>query len=173
MTQWRYLQYNPNSNSPSSMPGTRRSTACSVKRNCDDRWQLLGSNDKQTRAILSSRFLKHCPNLINTPPLVITCPDGLDEVSKRFESEEGRVNDIEKMIILHELRDFVFQKRVNEFHWDVNNCVELEFSRQHYAGNLNDSPGRVPTSRTDTDDGQSLQSSEATIRDVTVPDDAN
>lgn len=130
MTQWRYFLFTPSSSGSETMRGHIRPTTCSVKLNFDDAWQLLGNRGARSQAPSVNSFLKHCPNLKNTPSQVISCPEGLDEVTKRLESEEGRVNDIDKLISLHELRDFVFQNRIDAFHWKIEDCVELEFLRQ-------------------------------------------
>lgn len=130
VSQWRYFLFTPSSdnNSPCKS-GEPRRTTCSVKRGTLDRWQLVGrSTTQSTKANTNTNsFLKHCPDIKKTPALVITCPEGLEDVTKRLESEEGRINDMEKLERLHDLRDFVFQPRVDPFHWDINSCVERAY----------------------------------------------
>lgn len=60
----------------------------------------------------------------------VLCPDGEDAVTKRIESEEGRINSEDKMISLYSLRDFVFRDRMDSFHWDLDETVETEKFRE-------------------------------------------
>ena len=153
-TQWRYFEFTPNPDAVPAARGQPRSTVCSVKRKCNDEWQPLENSGSRSRTSLRNSFLRDCPNIINTPPLVISCPEGLAEVTKRFDSEEGRINNIDKMISLHELRDFVFRQRVDDFHWDTESCVELEFIRtSHNTNNDNDAAAcRTPSKRANESD---------------------
>ena len=65
-------------------------------------------------------ILKFPPDLKLTPPLKVECPRGLDKVSKRLCSEEERINNVDNLIDLHKLRDFVFADRLDTFHWDIS-----------------------------------------------------
>ena len=51
------------------------------------------------RSSRTSRFelLQKCPSLSETPELNILCPDGVAEVTKRFESEEVRIGNVAKI----------------------------------------------------------------------------
>ena len=134
LTQWRYFLFTPSSNVPAATNAScssvsHRTVSCSVKQNCDDNWQPIRNSGANSSSSTSPGFLRHFPDIANTPPLNIDCPDGLKEVTKRLESEDGRV-DIDKMISLHNLRDFVFRKRVDNFHWTLSSCVETEFQRR-------------------------------------------
>lgn len=55
------------------------------------------------------------------------------EVTKRIESEEGRIKQPSKVIELRKLRDSVFRSRKELFHWNLNNSVEHRF-REKVSG---------------------------------------
>ena len=128
ITQWRYFLFTLGSNenihtSEHSQSGPLP-TVCHVKENNSEKWEFLF---KSTGGGKPGGILRQCPDLRKTPPLKISCPDGVDNVTKRFCSEEGRVNDIDKMIELHKLRDFVFRSRTDPFHWDLKSSPETEY----------------------------------------------
>lgn len=134
ITFWRYFLFtSTQSNAASTAPDTRCSIL-SVKKDADSSWQSLLPTNKDTG---SNGILRSHPDLSLTPPLKITCPDGVNEINKRFCSEEERINDADKLIELHDLRDFVFQSREDPFHWDLEQCVETEHKRP--------APGILPT----------------------------
>lgn len=96
------------------------------RKNCDDAWvNLYPTHSKEFRA----GVLNSCPDFTATPPTNISCPDGLNEVNKRLWSKDERINDAEKSIELQDLRDFVFRKRTDHFHWKMANEVETEHKR--------------------------------------------
>lgn len=129
VTQWRYFLFSPFfGDSSTSNKKRARTTSCSVKRSCDDSWTPIGNVSASNSTNSANGFLRFCPDVKKTPPLKIKCPDGLADVTKRLESEDGRVNDPEKMIRLQALRDFVFRERTDIFHWDVENCLEATAS---------------------------------------------
>ena len=74
-------------------------------------------------------FLKFCPDLHKTPALKITCPPHEKKIIQRIVSEEGRINNSDKMIELHELRQYVFRNRVDEMHWDLSSTFEISSAR--------------------------------------------
>ena len=122
ITHWRYFRFSSD-DGKLFMKGSTTATICHVKRNCVDPWvPLFSPSSRATK----TGFLVTVPNISHTPYLNIPCPDGLREVTKRLDTEEGRVKNIQKMIELHALRDFVFQSRTDRFHWDMSNSVELE-----------------------------------------------
>lgn len=49
--------------------------------------------------------------------------EGKDEITKRLESEEGIINDTEKLRALHTLRDHVFHSRTEVFNWNIVESV--------------------------------------------------
>lgn len=124
ITQWRYFLFTRNPSCSHQLKAAPLTTKCFVKKNSKDVWQNMFRNEVGSNPF---GILRHCPDIRKTPPLNISCPEGLENVCKRLESEEGRINDAEKMITLHELRDFVFSSRVDQFHWDIQTSVETEF----------------------------------------------
>ena len=97
-----------------------------VKHKWSDEWKKLFNN---CRGDNPEGALKFCPDLSLTPPLEIECPDGCEKVTKRIQSEAGRIGSSTKMANLYALRDFVFAARRDEFHWNLENVVELEHCR--------------------------------------------
>lgn len=154
VTQWRYFLF-CSENDPEQPREKRlksiRSTSCYVKKNCDDVWEnLYPAHSKALRA----GILKSCPDIEDTPSLKVKCPDGLEDVNKRIWSEDERINDADKLIDLHELRDFVFCARTDPFHWDLTDLVETEFKRrkdsqEDQRGDNNSAVPRDPQSTTD------------------------
>ena len=123
ISQYRYFKFTRAFAETDNDNGGSVSTMCYVKINCEDQWSELFErrNGNGCRGVL-----KFSPSLEDTPPLKIKCPDGMDDVTKRIISEDGRINNVDKVIQLQELRDFVFQTRVDDFHWDLNSIVETE-----------------------------------------------
>lgn len=95
-------------------------TSCSARVACTDQWQSL-----RTVQDVNGGFLSKVPNIRDTPRTLISLPPGKDEVSKRFQSEETRINSTAKLRELHEIRDHVFQVRKDIFHWNLESCLEL------------------------------------------------
>ncbi len=126
-TQYRYFKFS-RTFQESSERGVTHSTTCHVRLTCYDSWRPLTKTRKENR---STGFLKFCPDLRKTPPLKIKCPDGQQKVIDRFNSEEGRVNNVDKMMELHKLRQFVFSDRVDPFHWDLESVVESSLYHNH------------------------------------------
>ncbi len=133
ITQWRYFLFvSENGTGPStSRTPQPRSTTCYVKKNCEDEWQHLYP---KSSSAFRAGVLTTCPDISETPPLHISCPDGLEEVNKRLWSEDERINNADKTIELHELRDFVFRNRVDPFHWDMNVAIENEYMHTEKSG---------------------------------------
>lgn len=135
ITQYRYFLFCSENPTDPSLKSSYRSTTCYVKKNCDDKWEnLYPSHSKAIRA----GILTACPDISNTPATNIKCPDGLEDVKKRLWSEDERINNPDKVIDLHELRDFVFSDRTDPFHWDLATSVETEHIRTK-AANTSDS----------------------------------
>ncbi len=123
ITQFRYFKFSRAQIMEHDRITSPIPTVCHVKVRCSDEWKRLFPDRKGQNV---HGILKHCPNLRNTPSLVLKCPDGLQQVTKRISSEEARVNNADKLISLYELRDFVFRDRVDQFHWDLRKSVETE-----------------------------------------------
>ncbi len=121
ITQYRYFKFTRAFSEEDSMNNTPVSTMCHVRSSCYDNWKELyvGKNGDGQKGLL-----KKCPDIRKTPPLVISCSDSVDDITKRFVSEEGRINDTNKLMQLYELRDFVFTNRTDKFHWDLTNSAE-------------------------------------------------
>ena len=125
ITTWRYFIFTPDEFDTSNITssGGGRPTKCMVKADSDGSWQPLFSTSQSNPP---HGILKCHPELLRTPPLKITSPDGLIDVNKCLWSEEERVNNVDKMVELHDLRDFVFQTRTDKFHWNLSQTIETE-----------------------------------------------
>ncbi len=110
-----------------------RLTACFVKHACNAEWMELTSEGP----LKGQGFLKFTPNLANTPPLQIAELSGIDDINKRLNSEEQRINSTDKMRQLYELRDYIYKKRTERFHWNLKQCVELKGRQQKSKGKVN------------------------------------
>ncbi len=102
-----------------------RETSCFVKHIASGDWKNLIDHGPS----MGHGFLKFPPDLSSTPPLNITEISGIEEVNKRFNSEEQRINSTAKMRQLIELRDYVYRARTEKFHWNLKTCVELSNMR--------------------------------------------
>lgn len=123
ISQYRYFKFTSAFEEHDDITKGPLSTQCLVRHNCSESWRSLFSTNRGSNP---NGILKSCPNLHNMPPLTIKCPDGQEKVTKRIYSEEGRINDPQKMIDLYGLRDFVFKDRVDAFHWNLEASVETE-----------------------------------------------
>lgn len=72
--------------------------------------------------------------LIPPPP-----PDNVLEVNKHLESVEDRIGSQENMQSLLKLKEKVYKRRVEAFHWDLTSCFEL---RGDYIGITNSGGSR-------------------------------
>ncbi len=99
--------------------------SCMVKVNVTEQW--VDIKVLSPKASISS-FTRFAPNLRNTPPLKIQCPDGKSKVTECIEAAESRIPDTSKVDSLIKLRDKVFNERVEQFHWNLETCVELNLS---------------------------------------------
>lgn len=118
-SQYRYFHFNRR-----SVRGTQSNdtlTQCTVKVGCKDEWRPIRIDGDTNRG-----FLVLVPQLRHTPPTIISLPTGKEEISRRFDSEESRINNTKKLRELVELRDHVFRARTDIFHWDLGECVELQ-----------------------------------------------
>jgi len=134
ISQYRYFKFSRSFSEHDTLQGAIVSTRCHVKHSCYDQWREMFPSKKGKTP---SGILKHCPDLNKTPSLKITCPVGYNDVTKRIQAEEGRINNIDKMIHLTELRDFVFKSRVDEFHWDLSEAAETEHINKHRSSSGN------------------------------------
>lgn len=160
---WRYFLFSIDK-SNSGLNGARLTT-CHVKQNCGDAWLPLFPYTKNGKA----GILRHLPNLSQTPNLNIKCPDGRDKINKRLESEEGRINSSDKMIELHALRDFVFQDRVDSFHWDLPNCVESGPQQDVQQNDFGEERNDISKECTDQGSGGRKRGQGASHSDVPAP----
>lgn len=144
ITTWRYFLFTSTQSAAAPTQTTGRCTIICVKKDVDGSWQSMLPTSKDNG---SNGILRSFPDLSLTPQLKITCPDGVNEINKRFCSEEERINDADKLIELHELRDFVFQERTDTFHWDLTQCVETEHLRS-----ARNAPPPPTTTNTHTDE---------------------
>ncbi len=104
---------------------TSDSISCNIKVNVIDEWFDIGN--LSARGSIRS-FTKFAPDLSKTPPLHISCPDGKEKVTECIEAAESRIPSVEKVDALFSLRDKVFKERTEEFHWNLQHCVELNHS---------------------------------------------
>lgn len=93
---------------------------CHVKVKCNDDWRALRTSRQG-----NGGFLTQIPDLQKTPPVHTKSLHNKAEVKKRLESEEGRINNMTKLADLHDLMDDVYNPRVDNFHWDLTDCLEL------------------------------------------------
>ncbi len=113
---------------------TQPSISCMVKVNIHDDWEPL-----------KPLFLVSVPDLINTPPTVISFSadsrlgKAKSEFNKRLESEEERIRIPQKVGELKQLRDHIFRSRSERFHWNVSSCIELRHKRSLEGQSSSDS----------------------------------
>lgn len=129
ITQFRYFKFTPSFSDDDNNERPLR-TECHTKQNCEEAWKPLWNSKNISKP---KGFISFTPNFNKTPPLKINCPDGVQEVTKRLISEEGRINNENKMAELQELRDFVFSSRMDDFHWDLHSAVEIEHYRSYFS----------------------------------------
>ncbi len=98
------------------------SISCMIRVNVTDDWSDIKSFS--ARGTIQS-FTKFAPDLTKTPPLQISCPDGKDKVTECVTAAESRIPSVQKVDELLSLRDKVFKERSEAFHWDLNQCVEM------------------------------------------------
>ena len=84
---------------------------------CSDEWRPLRGDNL-------SGFLKTIPDLSMMPATIVTSPDNLDEVNKRLDSEQPRINSVVKQRSLEALRDVVYSSGEETFHWNLRECIE-------------------------------------------------
>ena len=95
-------------------------TQCHVKVQFVDDWQPLSMST-------TKGFLKRIPNLLETPPTETIPPDNVVEINKCLESVHSHSRKLAARVLpeLEALREVVYTKREDPFHWDLRNCVEL------------------------------------------------
>lgn len=76
---------------------------------------------------ISHSFLQIPPGYKEPPNLKISCTERLDKVTMPFISEEGCINNFEKMIELYDLRVFGFNSITSIFHQYLASSVESTF----------------------------------------------
>lgn len=101
------------------------SITCMIRVNVTDNWSDI--KDLSPRGTVLS-FTKFTPDLRNTPPLIIKCPEGKQRVTDCIEAAESRIPSVIKVDSLLALSDKVFQDRVDPFHWNLDSCPELNQS---------------------------------------------
>lgn len=132
-SQFRYFKFGRDAREATDgVPGVSSSimTSCVVKIKVTEDWRVLTTPG----GVLCKGFLKFLPDLSKIPHTVIKCPPGVEEVSKRFASEEGRINNTSKLIALHKIRDEVFSDRSDPCHWDLSEAVEYNLVRRLHIG---------------------------------------
>ncbi len=122
-SKYRYFKFSKAVATPGSSNITTR---CLVRFSCTDEWENL---EKLVPRKEYSSFIKFAPDLKKTPPLAINCPEGKEKVTECLEAAEGRIGDNRKLNELLEMRDSVFNSRVEQFHWDLSNCIETNKSK--------------------------------------------
>lgn len=115
-SHYRYFQFKAKHEAKSN--DALSSVSCLVKVNVSDEWSPI-----------SSLFLKSAPDLEKTPPTIIDDSRNSfsiekQKVTERIESTEARIRDPTRIGELKQLRDSVFRKRKERFHWDIMNCIE-------------------------------------------------
>lgn len=65
-------------------------------------------------------FLGSCPYLDKVPHTIVLCPSGLEQLSKRLDLEESRITDESKMHQPEVFRAFIYQYKVDMFHWNLS-----------------------------------------------------
>lgn len=102
------------------------STECHVKIQSVEAWSSLESVAR------FKGFLKSVPDLSLTPPTETSPPDNVTELNKCLNSMEERIRNSEKMNQLKALRDRVYSRRVDCFHWNLQECFEMNgcYSKQ-------------------------------------------
>ena len=121
-SKYRYFKFHRSETSDSEPSD---SIKCKIRVNCTDDW--VNAEDLSARGNIGC-FTKFAPNLANTPPLCIKCPDGKDKVTECIDAAEARIPAVEKVDALLSLRDSVFRERTENFHWDLGQCVEMNQS---------------------------------------------
>lgn len=121
-SQYRYFRFGRVLAAVEGDEGTGKvDCVCSVKCGVTDEWKHLPVGKGQE----VHSFLRFTPDLSKTPPTEVVCPPGKEEITKRFASEEGRINSTDKMMELYNMRDRVFRTRSEPFHWNLDTAVEL------------------------------------------------
>lgn len=59
-----------------------------------------------------AEFLKKVPDLANTTPTLVTCPNDLEEMENRLASGEERINALENMKELRNFGDIVLRDSI-------------------------------------------------------------
>lgn len=95
-------------------------------------------------------FIKRVLDLCGTPPTSISLPSGKSNVTKRFETVEGRINITARMKELYELQDYVFRARTEQFYYILATCVET-FSNLYLQMNKADVETVEETNQLDHD----------------------
>ena len=102
---------------------------CRVKVSVYDEWKELDIS-----------FLRSVPDLSKTPPTIFDLSSDYwakkkVEITKRIESEEGRIKQPSKIVELRQLRDSVYRSRKENFHWNLKNSVEWKHKEQRQNEN--------------------------------------
>ena len=89
---------------------------CFVKIQESGEWEAFTGNARG--------FLTRLPDLRRTPPTTTTVAPNLSEVTKCFAAADERIRSAAKMESLYNLRDRVYKRRVDPFHWDLSDTFE-------------------------------------------------
>ena len=113
-SHFRYFKFSRSTTqNDTSSKRTSYKTVCHKKIFANDEWTPLSGDNE-------SGFLKFAPDLKRTPPTVIEPPNGVEDVTARICSVEGKINDENKYRELIQLREHIYQnRREDRFHWDL------------------------------------------------------
>lgn len=167
-TKFRYFSFSTSTHSDShTMESTAYvPTTCNVKINVTDPWIPL----PMSRTHEVSSFITNPPDLSKTPATTIASPPGVEEVTKRINSLEGRINSTVKLNALLSLRDDVFRTREELFHWDLSTIVELNIHAVLRNDDLLQTPSQTDVTCLMTSDPSPGTHNPSPLTDVTRND---
>lgn len=111
----KFSHYNPFSFAASQTEKSRTDVvfvSCNVKPIGKDEWKSLAS----LAGDMPGDFLKHLQDTEDALPTEIKEPSRKQDVVRRLESEEGRINDRTKVPVQYELRVYMFRRREERCH---------------------------------------------------------
>lgn len=89
--------------------------SCNMKTSGLEEWTSLKTP--------KNSFIKGIPDLSLTPPTSVVELPSINEITKRLESEERRIDDPERKKELFTLRE-AYSTRSIKFRWDISGCVK-------------------------------------------------
>lgn len=115
---FRYFRF---TRATGNMPdGGAFKTQCHVKVQFRDDWQPISLSSTR-------EFLKHVPDLRQTPPTETFPPENVTEINKCLESLHAHGGKLARRVLpeLEALREVVYTKREDPLHWDLEQSVEF------------------------------------------------